>query len=135
MVFFMKSSNYEQTSIIFFIVVLLWILEIFSLIFLFQRREYTYQKVVGIVTNYDCASFFVPKAQKKLFYQNKYFLFQDQKSFYEILFDSLVSDSYYELIIKSKSLQGQKINEMVEISIKDKKQTIFQILKLEWEGD
>ena len=137
---FMKFNNYEEKGILLFIVILLFIFEGFFLTFLFRKKEYIYQKMIGIVTSQNYATFFATKVQRDLFYQNQSFLIRDQEFSYEIFYDHLVEDSdknylYYELIIKSPSFNGLKTNEMVEISIKEKRQTIFQILKQEWEGD
>lgn len=136
----MKFSNYEERGVMLFIVIFLFLFEGFFLTFLFQKKEYIYQKMIGIMTGQNYATFFVTKVQRGLFYQNQSFLVQDKEFSYEVFYDHLIEDSdknypYYELIIKSQSFDELRTNEMVEISIKEKRVTIFQILKQEWEGD
>ena len=136
----MKFSNYEERGVMLFIVIFLFLFEGFFLTFLFRKKEYIYQKMIGIMTGQNYATFFVTKVQRGLFYQNQSFLVHDKEFSYEVFYDHLIEDSdknypYYELIIKSQSFDELRTNEMVEISIKEKRVTIFQILKHEWEGD
>ena len=136
----MKFSNYEERGVMLFIVIFLFLFEGFFLTFLFRKKEYIYQKMFGIMTGQNYATFFVTKVQRGLFYQNHSFLVHDKEFSYEVFYDHLIEDSdknypYYELIIKSQSFDELRTNEMVEISIKEKRATIFQILKQEWEGD
>ncbi len=135
----MKVRNYEKQELIIFILLILIIIEIISFIFLFRYKVFEYKSLTGIITNNNIISLIIDKNDRKLLNKNKKIYLNDKELKYKIIEDKGVitkknNKKYYEILIKIKTPKN-KINDIVNLNIKDKKISIIKLLKKIREGD
>jgi len=133
----MKVRNYEKNELIIIFIIIIFILEIFLMIFLYKYRVYEYKNITGIVSKKNIVTLIITKEEMKLLNKNKKIYIDNKYLNYTIIEDrgyllSKNKKKYYEIIIKVKIKKD--INEVVDISIKDKKIRIIKLLKDIWEG-
>ena len=136
----MKVRNYEKQELIIFILIILILIEIISFIILFNHKVYKYNKLTGIISNNNIVTVIVDKKEKELLYKNKQIYLNNKYLKYEILEDKGYitkkdNTKYYEILIKVKTPKNKKSSDYVELSIKNKKIKVFELLKNIGEGD
>ena len=80
----MKTKNYEKTELIIFITTIFLILEIIGIICLVKKKEYTYQKVSGIVSGKNLVTVIVNNKERKYFYQNQTLFLNNKNTKYSL---------------------------------------------------
>lgn len=135
----MKVRNYEKQELIIFILLTLIIIEIFSFIFLFSYKIFEYKKMTGIITNNNMVSLVVDKTDKKILNKNNKIYLNNKELKYKVIEDKGVitnknNKKYYEILIETKTPKN-KINEIINLSIKDKKISVIELFKKIGEGD
>ena len=135
----MKICHYKKQSTIFFISALLILIEIILGIILFQRKEYTHQKLFGVLLEKNKVLLVINQEEQKLLYQNHYLVLQDKQLAYEIIemnpsFQKK-QEQYYEATLKIKTPKEKKINDSMEFSLKGRKEPVMKLLKNVWGGD
>ena len=135
----MKTKNYEKTELIIFITTIFLILEIIGIICLVKKKEYTYQKVSGIVSGKNLVTVIVNNKERKYFYQNQTLFLNNKNTKYSIKEDrgkllKKKNKVYYELLVNIKLSKKIKSTDVVDLSIKKEKRSLFKILKKIWEG-
>ena len=99
-----------------------------------------YSVINGIVYTDDLILIVVREDERKIIYHNSYFYIDDKKTKYSINEDrgiSIIKNDidYYELLIKTKIDNKYKLNDTLDISIKNKREKIIDIFRLIWEDD
>ena len=135
----MKVRNYEKQELVIFTLLVLIIIEIFSFIFLFSYKVFEYKKINGIITNNNIVSLVVDKTDKKILNKNNKIYFNNKELRYKVIEDKGVitkknNKNYYEILIKIKTPKN-KINEIINMSIRDKKTSVIKLFKKIGEGD
>jgi len=82
----------------------------------------------------------VSKAERKIIYKNHFLYHNNKKIKYEVLEDrgAIITKGktkYYEILLNFKFLKKYKANDILELSIKEKKYKVIEIFKIIWEGD
>ena len=122
----MKVKNYENTSKIYILIVLLFIIEFCGTILLCTNKTYSYKKISGIVSNENTIVLMLNKQERKLLYQNQSAYINNKLEKYKIIEDkgklfAKNKVNYYEIIINIKLQDKYKPNDLVEISVKNKR--------------
>jgi len=133
----MKVRNYEKNELIIFIIILVFILEVLLGLFLFKYKVYEYKKLTGIVSNKNIVTLIITKKGKKLLNKNKKVYVDSKYLNYKIIEDKgyLTKKNnvkYYEVLIKVKI--NKESNEVIDLSIRDKKIRIIKLFKNIWKG-
>ncbi len=135
----MKMCQYNKHTTILLLASILIGIEIIIGLLLFQSKEYSYKRFLGIVVDKNKVLIVVDKEEQKLFHQNNSLILQDKEKKYEII---EVKESYqknkikyYELLLNIKIPKNKSINDGIEFSIKEKKESKIELLKSVWGGD
>lgn len=136
----MKVRNYEKQELIIFILIILISIEIISFIILFNYKVYKYKKLTGIISNDNMVTLIIDNKDKKLLYKNSKLYLDNKLLDYKILEDKGYitekdNHKYYEVLINIKTPGNKKSSDYVELSIKNKKIKVFELLKSIGEGD
>ena len=136
----LRQHNYEKKEGVIVALVLLILLEIGILVFLIKTKQYTYHKITGIYTNPNLITVIVNKEEKKLLYEQSTIYLMDKKEKYKIEEDKGIilkkgKEKYYEILLKTKTPKNKKRQDMIELTIRKKKESLFNIIKKVWEGD
>ena len=134
----MRDKNYEKQNIIILITLIVITVEIVLLIKTITFKMPTYKKISGIVIKQDLLSVIVSKEDKKLIYQNQKVYLNNKTMIYEIYKDNGLiiksSKKYYQLFLKIKIRKKNKTGDIIDLTITDRKKTIFKIFKNSWKG-
>ena len=135
----MKVKNYEKTSLITLIIIILMVIEMVLGVFLYQFRIYNYKKLTGIIFNNNLVTLIVDKNDKKIINSNRFLYLNNKRLKYKIEEDKGFimkknNKKYYEILINIKTPKNKKTNEVLEFTIKTKKERITRIFKKIWEG-
>ena len=135
----MKVKNYEKKDLVILSTIIIIILEIIFLIYLCTTKIYTYQKISSIVVKDNLVTVIVSNKDRKLLYKNKKLFLNNKHLKYVIEKDNgliLKKDKkYYQLLLKLNFDGHYKANDVLELTIADKKEPIIKMLKKIWEGD
>lgn len=137
---YMKVRNYEKQELIILILIILISIEIISFIMLFNYKVYKYKKLTGIISNDNIITLIVDNKDKKLLYKNSKIYLDNKLLKYKILEDKGYiteknNHKYYEVLINIKTPKNKKSSDYVELSIKNKKIKVLELLKSIGEGD
>ena len=130
----MKNRNYEKMDFVIFLSIVLFFSMIVFFFFLFHQKEFSYQKLIGVIVSKNHIMVVVDEKEKNLFYHNKRIYYQGREYSYTIL-DVRESDSYYELFLEVSTPKKRKTNELFEFSIPVKKESIMSLFQKVWVGD
>lgn len=136
----MKTKNYEKKTLVYSLVIITFILEIITSFYIFTTKIYQYKKITGVILQDNLILVYADKNDKRIIYKNKVLYINDKKTKYEIEEDRGVTiknnkKDYSELILKLKLDGNYKLNDVVEITIQDKKVRLINLFKIIWEGD
>ena len=136
----MKVRNYEKQELIILILIILISIEIISFIMLLNYKVYKYKKLTGIISNDNIITLIVDNKDKKLLYKNSKIYLDNKLLKYKILEDKGYiteknNHKYYEVLINIKTPKNKKSSDYVELSIKNKKIKVLELLKSIGEGD
>lgn len=135
----MKTKNYEKEDLITFITIIFIVLEILGIFILSRRRESNYYKLSGIISNDNIVTVIANKKERKLLESNQVIYLNDKKEKYKIKENRGVllkknNKKYYELLIDVKLPRKTKSTDIINLSVKENKKSILEILKNVWEG-
>jgi len=126
----MKQKNYEKKTLVLFLTILLWIIEICFIIYLSNIRIIEYKLFQVIMISNKEGVVYLSKEDKKLFYKSSYYYYKDKKYYFEIIDENKVND-LIEIKLKT-SIKNLKENDIITISIENKRiselETIIDIL-------
>lgn len=116
-------------------IVALIISEWIVVIFLYQKKEFSYQKVSGIVMKKDYVLLMVDKEDRKIIYENKILYLDDKKKPYELIKDrgkmlTTNHKNYYEIIVKVSFVNKYKANDSIQLVFPKKKYRRIEIFKI-----
>jgi hypothetical protein len=82
----------------------------------------------------------VNKEEKKLLYEQSTIYLMDKKEKYKIKQDKGIilkkgKENYYEILLKIKTPKNKKRQDTIDLTIRKKKDNLFNIMKKVWEGD
>lgn len=132
----MKKKHYEETSIIYFSIFILLIVEIIFILEFPKIKVDTYENYTTILLENNELYFLVNKKERKILYENSQVYLNNKKIKYEIIKDTLLEDKkHYEVIVKiSKKLALDK-NETITVAIRKNKINMIDMIKQAWGGD
>lgn len=136
----MKVRNYEKTSIIYLIVIVLFILEFSGTILLCTIKKYSYTKISGIVSNKNTIVLIIDEKERKILYKNQTAYIENKLKKYKIIENkgklfSKNKTNYYEIILNIDFSNKYKPNDVIELSIKNNKYHLIKIFNVIWGGD
>ena len=135
----MKNKNYENTSIIYFITIILFITEIIFIIIITTNKFYIYKNIQGIVVKDNILLIIMAKEDRSILNKNNYLYLNNKKQKFKIIETrknviSKGTKKYSEILIKTKFDKKYKSNDIIQVELKDKKIKIIEIFRLLWEG-
>ena len=133
----MKVKNYEKNELVIFIIIIIFLVELFFVLFLYKYKIYEYKTLTGIAHENNTITLIVTKEEKKMLNKNKKVYIDNKYNKFKIIEDKGYlmkknNTKYYEILISVKN--NKKSNEVVNISVKNKKIEIIRLLKKIWEG-
>lgn len=136
----MKVRNYEKTSILYLFIIILFILEISGTIILCTMKQYSYNKISGIVANKNTLILMINDKEKKILYKNQTAYIDNKLKKYKIVENkgklfSKNKTNYYEIIFNIDFSNKYKPNDVIELSIKNNKYHLIKIFNVIWGGD
>ena len=131
----MKLKKYEKTSLITLTSILTVIISITFLIFLFLKKEFYYIKVNGIIYNTDTIIALIDNNTKRIIYKNNILYIEDKKYSYKIEEEQEIKkNKLFEVKLKFKFKKKYNQNDLIEIVLMNKKESIISIIKKIWKG-
>ena len=136
----MKVRNYEKTSIIYLIVIVLFILEFSGTILLCTIKKYSYTKISGIVSNKNTIVLIIDEKERKILYKNQTAYIENKLKKYKIIENKgklfyKNKTNYYEIILNIDFSNKYKPKDVIELSIKNNKYHLIKIFNVIWGGD
>lgn len=130
----MKVRNYEKMERIVFGIVLTIIVELATILYLFQKKEFSYQLLSGIVIKKDYALIMVTKKEKREIYKNTFLYINNRKRKYKVIENhgkmlTKNNKDYYELVLNFSFSNENKANDILKIVIPKKKYRKIEIFK------
>ncbi len=130
----MKIKNYETKILIIVVVIVIFIVEITSIGILNTIKIIEYKNYSMIVLDKNRAMVYISSKDKNIWYKNKYLYINNTKVKYNI--EEITKDNnYMRFIIKLKFPPKQHTNDIITISIEDKRINIIKIINRTWGGD
>ena len=129
----MKQKNYEKKTLVLFLTILLWIIEICFIIYLSNIRIIEYKLFQVIMISNKEGVVYLSKEDKKLFYKSSYYYYKDKKYYFEIIDENKVND-LIEIKLKT-SIKNLKENDIITISIENKRISELETIIDIWGGD
>ena len=129
----MKQKNYEKKTLVLFLTILLWIIEICFIIYLSNIRIIEYKLFQVIMISNKEGVVYLSKEDKKLFYKSSYYYYKDKKYYFEIIDEKKVND-LIEIKLKT-SIKNLKENDIITISIENKRKSELETIIDIWGGD
>lgn len=129
----MKQKNYEKKTLVLFLTILLWIIEICFIIYLSNIRIIKYKLFQVIMISNKEGVVYLSKEDKKLFYKSSYYYYKDKKYYFEIIDEKKVND-LIEIKLKT-SIKNLKENDIITISIENKRISELETIIDIWGGD
>lgn len=136
----MKVRNYERKDIIAIAITITIILEIVVILALINKKEYSYQKIPGIIIKKDFILVMVNKEEKKILGSNKKLFIDNKEKKYRIEEDRGIimhknNQDYYEIVINTKTSKEYNPNDIVNVVVRKTKHKLIGMFKIIWEGD
>ena len=140
MVLLLINKNYEKTTFVLFIFYILLVLIIVYFISLFYFKIDRYSIINGIVYTDELVLIVVDEKERNIIYNNSTVYIDNKKYKYSINEDrgiTIINNGicYYEILIKIDINNKYKINDTLDISIKNKREKVINIFKIIWEDD
>lgn len=110
-------------------------MELIDILFLYQKKEFSYQKIIGIVVKKDYVLLMVDKKERKILYENKILYLDDKKRTYELIRDrgkimKKNKKDFYEIEIKVEFSNNYKANDGIQLVFPKKKYRRIEIFKI-----
>ena len=133
----MKLVNYEKKGFVIFLVIFLFILLFGLFVYTWYKKINSYSLVTGRVRKKNLIELYIKDKDMNIIYKNSNVYIGDKKaSFYivevnkDILIDS--DDKYNLVLLKTKASLND--GEIVELTFKDKRISLFKIFDVIWKG-
>ncbi len=132
-------KSYEQVGEIYFAIVCLFIIEILGIIKIYHQKQFNYHLLRGIVIKKDYLVLMIDQKERDNLYHNNSLYLKGFKKKYKIIEDhgkllKKNKKNYYEVIIKTNFSKKYKPNDMIELSLAEKKQREIELFKIIWGG-
>lgn len=136
----MKIRNYEKTKLLKLGIIFIFILEILFIIYLINKKIYSYNRISTIVQSKNIVVTIVSKEERKILYNNSILFYKDKKIKYKIIKDNGIimernNKEYYEILLEFKFDKNYKTNDTLIITLRKNKRKLIEIFKLIWDGD
>lgn len=135
----MKKRYESFESIVLFSTLILFLIFI-SIFFINQKRLITYKIFSAVYYDKNIIALVVSNDELDLFFKNKKLFIDSKKISFEI--DKIDKDIlkrkgsiYSSIYIKTNISNMYKINDVIEVSIMDKKINTFNMFRIIWDGD
>ena len=135
----MKKRYESFESIVLFSTLILFLIFI-SIFFINQKRLITYKLFSAVYYDKNIIVLVVSNDELDLFFKNKKLFIDSKKISFEI--DKIDKDIlkrkgsiYSSIYIKTNISNMYKINDVIEVSIMDKKINTFNMFRIIWDGD
>lgn len=139
MVRFMKKRYESFESVVLFSTLILFLIFV-SIFFINQKRLITYKIFSAVYYDKNIIVLVVSNDELDLFFKNKKLFIDSKKISFEI--DKIDKDIlkrkgsiYSSIYIKTNISNMYKINDVIEVSIMDKKINTFNMFRIIWDGD
>ena len=130
----MKVRNYEKMTLITSLLIIIFLTEMIWIINLNQVRIKDYKKFPMLMNSNKEGTIIVNKEERKLIYKNRFLYYQDNKIKYTIIEDQKL-DNLKDYQIKLKLEKKQKENEVITVTIENKKISMIDMMRNTWGGD
>ena len=130
----MKVRNYEKMTLITSLLIIIFLTEMIWIINLNQVRIKDYKKFPMLMNSNKEGNIIVNKEERKLIYKNRFLYYQDNKIKYTIIEDQKL-DNLKDYQIKLKLEKKQKENEVITVTIENKKISMIDMMRNTWGGD
>lgn len=136
----MKVRNYEKYLTIYFLLIILFLLEILLLIYLYNKKIYTYESLNSVVVKDNLVLLIISDKQYKTLNKNSFLYLDGKKIKYKVFEDrgyviENKKEKYKEVVLEFKFNKEYKVNDSLRLVLKDKKIRLIEIFKIIWEGD
>lgn len=135
----MKKRYESFESVVLFSTLILFLIFI-SIFFINQKRLITYKIFSAVYYDKNIIVLVVSNDELDLFFKNKKLFIDSKKISFEI--DKIDKDIlkrkgsiYSSIYIKTNISNMYKINDVIEVSIMDKKINTFNMFRIIWDGD
>jgi len=131
----MKLKNYEKISIIYFLSILLLVLEGIGLLSI-QNIKVRKYSLYSILFNEEKEKIIITdKENRKNLYKNTYLYLKNKKIKYKIIEDKKLDNNLYEIHLSFSMNKKYSKKDIVVVAIEKQKITILEVLKNGWGGD
>jgi len=113
---------------------IIWMIELLLILQLFHIRINEYDLVTLYVTNNQEGVVVVNQQERKTIYSNSYCYLKNKKITYKILEENKLEKDLVQIRLKLKWKDINK-DDIIEISIKNKKRNIIDCIINSWDGD
>ena len=134
------KKRYESFESIVLFSTLILVLIFISIFFINQKRLITYKIFSAVYYDKNIIVLVVSNDELDLFFKNKKLFIDSKKISFEI--DKIDKDIlkrmgsiYSSIYIKTNISNMYKINDVIEVSIMDKKINTFNMFRIIWDGD
>ena len=136
----MKVRNYEKYLTINFLLIILFLLEILLLIYLYNKKIYTYESLNSVVVKDNLVLLIISDKQYKTLNKNSFLYLDGKKIKYKVFEDrgyviENKKEKYKDVVLEFKFNKEYKVNDSLRLVLKDKKIRLIEIFKIIWEGD
>ena len=133
----MKLVNYEKKGFVIFLVIFLFILLFGLFVYTWYKKINSYSLVTGRVRKKNLIELYIKDKDMNIIYKNSNVYIGDKKASFsivevnkDILIDS--DDKYNLVLLKTKASLND--GEIVELTFKDKRISLFKIFDVIWKG-
>ena len=130
----MKVRNYEKMTLMTSFLIIVFLTEMIWIINLNHVRIKDYKQFPMLMNNNQEGTMIVNKEERKLIYKNRFLYYQDNKIKYSIIEDQKL-DNQKDYQMKLKLEKKQKENEVITVTIENKKISMIDMMKNTWGGD
>ena len=132
------KKNYEKSRLIFALSIFLMLIIALCFIVLFKMKIIVYKNISGIVFSDNIITFLVDEHDLKLFYKNKTIYFLGEKKRFMInRVDKNVLErngvKYHYVYLNVEIPKNYKVNDVLKISVVEKKIQCIKIFKVIWD--
>ena len=131
----MKIRNYERVSIMYFMVILVLLLEGIGILVIQNIKVRKYNLYSTIITENNERLILTDKSNKKIIYKNTFLYLENKKIKYKIKEDKKIDNNLYEIHLSFSSDKKYSKKDIVVVAIEKQKTPIFEVLKNGWGGD
>lgn len=125
------KSKYEDYNIIIFFFIIIFLLELFLFVSLFNIKLSTYKVFSGVVYKDKCIQVVVDDKELNILNSNKSLSYKNKKKYYEIIDIDREIINNYNLVTLRFNFK-RRVNDVVTFSVLDKKIKFIEMFKIIW---